>query len=146
MSNVDATMDKVPQGRLKTPFHSRLAKLDTLNTWHEWKGYSSADALYCADMEYFAIRNATAVFDLTPMTKYRITGPDSLAYLNRLVTRDKLAAAGGDTDAIDDPVVMDEYDRILAHLERHGRIDLPGMRPAGTPRLHYVRAGRLGFE
>jgi aminomethyltransferase len=28
------------------------------------------------------------VFDLTPMTKYRITGPDALEYLNRLVTRD----------------------------------------------------------
>jgi aminomethyltransferase len=39
-------------------------------------------------MEYFAIRNATAVFDLTPMTKYRITGPDAPAYINRLVTRD----------------------------------------------------------
>ena len=79
---------EVPQGRLQTPFHSRLAALDTLQTWHEWKGYTTPDALYCADLEYFAIRNATAVFDLTPMTKYRITGPDALDYLNRLVTRD----------------------------------------------------------
>jgi len=79
---------EVHQGRLRTPFYSRLEKLDTLNSWHEWKGYSSADALYCEDMEYFAIRNATAVFDLTPMTKYRIAGPDALDYLNRLVTRD----------------------------------------------------------
>jgi len=78
----------VAQGRLKTPFYSRLEKLDTVNEWHEWKGYSSADSLYCADMEYFAIRNSTAVFDLTPMTKYRITGPDAQDYLNRLVTRD----------------------------------------------------------
>ena len=78
----------VHQGRLKTPFYSRLQKLDTVNEWHEWKGYSSANSLYCADMEYFAIRNSTAVFDLTPMTKYRITGPDVLDYLNRLVTRD----------------------------------------------------------
>ena len=78
----------VHQGRLETPFYSRLAELDTVNEWHEWKGYSSANALYCEDMEYFAIRNATAVFDLTPMTKYRITGPDALDYLNRLVTRD----------------------------------------------------------
>lgn len=78
----------VHQGRLKTPFHSRIEKLDFVNEWHEWKGYSSADSLYCADMEYFAIRNATAVFDLTPMTKYRISGPDALLYLNRLVTRD----------------------------------------------------------
>jgi len=82
------TVNEVPQGRLQTPFYSRLKALDTVNTWHEWKGYSSADELYCADMEYFAIRNATAVFDLTPMTKYRITGPDAEAYLNRLVTRD----------------------------------------------------------
>ena len=39
-------------------------------------------------LEYAAIRNACAVFDLTPMTKHRITGPDALAFLNRLVTRD----------------------------------------------------------
>ena len=79
---------QVPQGRLRTPFYSRLAALDTLNAWHEWKGYSSADALYCADIEYFAVRNACAVFDLSPMTKYRIKGSDSLAYIDRLVTRD----------------------------------------------------------
>ena len=78
----------VHQGRLKSPFYSRLKQLDTVNEWHEWKGYSSADVLYCAETEYFAIRNSTAVFDLTPMTKYRITGPDALDYLNRLVTRD----------------------------------------------------------
>lgn len=79
---------EVPQGRLQTPFYSRLAALDTLNQWHEWKGYTIPDALYCEDTEYFAIRNSTAVFDLTPMTKYRISGPDAAAYINRLVTRD----------------------------------------------------------
>ncbi len=82
------TIQEVHQGRLRTPFYSRLAALDTVNTWHEWKGYSSADELYCAETEYFAIRNATAVFDLTPMTKYHITGPDALPYIDRLVTRD----------------------------------------------------------
>jgi len=82
------SISEVPQGWLRTPFYSRLQKLDTLHTWHEWKGYSSADALYCAETEYFAIRNSTGVFDLTPMTKYRITGPDALDYLDRLVTRD----------------------------------------------------------
>jgi aminomethyltransferase len=81
-------IQEVPQGRLRSPFHSRISALDTLNQWHEWKGYSSADALYCEETEYFAIRNATAVFDLTPMTKYRITGPDAAEYINRLVTRD----------------------------------------------------------
>lgn len=79
---------QVQQGRLRTPFNSRLSKIDTLNRWHEWKGYTVPDALYCAETEYFAIRNSTGVFDLTPMTKYRIQGPDALAYVNRLVTRD----------------------------------------------------------
>jgi aminomethyltransferase len=86
---------QVPQGRLQTPFTSRLEQLDTLNRWHEWKGYTTPDALYCADIEYFAIRNATAVFDLTPMTKYRITGPDACDYLDRLVTRDMTKVGPG---------------------------------------------------
>lgn len=84
----DNTPFEVEQGRRKSPFWPRIQELDTVHQWHEWKGYSSPDSLYCEDMEYFAIRNSTAVFDLTPMTKYRITGPDALDYLNRLVTRD----------------------------------------------------------
>lgn len=82
------TVREIFQGRLRSPFYSRISALDTINQWHEWKGYSSADALYCEETEYFAIRNATAVFDLTPMTKYRISGPDATEYINRLVTRD----------------------------------------------------------
>lgn len=79
---------EVPQRCLESPFHSRMVELDTLNEWHNWKGYTTPDALYCAETEYFAIRNATGVLDLTPMTKYRISGPEALEYLNRLVTRD----------------------------------------------------------
>lgn len=79
---------EVPQGRLRSPFYARLSALDRLNNWHEWKGYTSADAFYDADLEYFAIRNSTGVFDLTPMTKYRIKGADALTFVDRLVTRD----------------------------------------------------------
>ncbi len=82
------TIDVVEQKRLRSPFHARLVELDRLNAWHDWKGYTSADALYDADLEYFSIRNSTGVFDLTPMTKYRITGKDALDYVDRLVTRD----------------------------------------------------------
>ena len=72
----------------QTPFHPRTSALSTLNEWHRWKDYTTADAFYDTALEYAAIRNACAVFDLTPMTKHRITGPDALAFLNRLVTRD----------------------------------------------------------
>ena len=88
-------MTEVHQGRLETPFYSRFRAVDTLNEWHTWNGYTVCNAPYCADLEYFAIRNATAVFDLSPMNKYRITGPDALAYLDRLVTRDMSKVAPG---------------------------------------------------
>jgi aminomethyltransferase len=79
---------EVEQGRLKSPFYPRQEALDRLFRWHEWKGYASADGFYDTTLEYFSVRNSTGVFDLTPMTKYRITGPDALPFLNRLVTRD----------------------------------------------------------
>jgi aminomethyltransferase len=82
------TIAEVEQRMLKSPFYPRQAELDMLNAWHGWKGYQAADAFYCEDMEYFAIRNATGVFDLSPMTKYRIKGADALDYVNRLLTRD----------------------------------------------------------
>lgn len=82
------TVFQVPLGRLKSPFYERLRAVDTINSWHNWKGYTTPDELYCGETEYFALRNTTGVFDITPMTKYRITGPDALAYLDRLVTRD----------------------------------------------------------
>lgn len=79
---------EVSQARLKTPFYRRLQALDRLHAWHGWKGWAAADALYDAELEYFAIRNSTGVFDLTPMTKYRIRGADAQAFVDRLVTRD----------------------------------------------------------
>ncbi len=72
----------------QTPFHPRTSALNVLNVWHRWKDYTVSDAYFDTPLEYAAIRNACAVFDLTPMTKHRITGPDALAFLNRLVTRD----------------------------------------------------------
>jgi len=73
---------------LQTPFHARIAKACELNQWDEWKGYTTPHAYTEVEQEYFAIRNSSGVFDLTPMMKYRITGPDAEAFLNRLLTRD----------------------------------------------------------
>ena len=72
----------------QTPFHPRTSLLNVRNDWHRWKDYTTATTYFDEALEYAAIRNACAVFDLTPMTKHRITGPDALPFLNRLVTRD----------------------------------------------------------
>ncbi|MEH6606359.1 MAG: aminomethyltransferase family protein [Pseudomonadales bacterium] len=72
----------------KTPFHERIAEACEANIWFDWKGYTCPDVYYDMELEYSAIRATTGVFDISPMTKYRISGPDAEAYLNRLVTRD----------------------------------------------------------
>ena len=80
--------------RKESPFFPRLEALDFHHTWHSWKGYRSADSYFDADLEYFAVRNSCGVFDISPMTKYRITGPEARLYIDRLVTRDMLNKVG----------------------------------------------------
>ncbi|OBY28360.1 aminomethyltransferase family protein [Leisingera sp. JC1] len=78
----------VPIGLIETPFQSRLDTHSTAKSWTNWAGYASAAMLDTVEFEYFAIRNQTTLFDISPMHKYRITGPDALRVVNRLVTRD----------------------------------------------------------
>lgn len=73
---------------LPTPFYPRLAELSQDSSWHCWKGFLSAEYFEKIDFEYFAIRNACSVMDLSPMRKYRVKGPDAEAFFDRLVTRD----------------------------------------------------------
>jgi aminomethyltransferase len=40
------------------------------------------------DIEYNAIREAAAVIDVSPLYKYRLTGPDALRLTDRVITRD----------------------------------------------------------
>jgi len=81
---------------LKTPFHARTEVANKLWSWGNWGGYTTV--LTCEDlsMEHSAIRNTATVYDLCPMIKYRIEGPEALAYLNRLTIRNlaKLSVGG----------------------------------------------------
>jgi aminomethyltransferase len=76
------------QPLLRTPFHERARALSQIDSFIPWAGYSTVDVFTTVEQEYFAIRNAATLYDLTPMVKYRIVGPDAVRYLNRLVTRD----------------------------------------------------------
>jgi aminomethyltransferase len=71
-----------------SPFHSRQEEHNQLKEWSRWSDYLSVPAYWCESMEYFAGRNACGAFDITPMVKHLVTGPDALPYLNRLMTRD----------------------------------------------------------
>ena len=115
----------------KSPFYSRQEPLNHLKEWGRWADYLSPHAYTCSAMEYFACRNACSVFDLTPMSKYRINGKDALPYLNRLVTREVSKIKPGrvgyciwcadDGQAIDDGTIfhLGEDDYRLCSQERH---------------------------
>ena len=71
-----------------TPFHPRLAAFNANHNWERWEGWLSVGAFDNAEREYFAIRNAATLYDISPITQYEITGPQAAAFLDRLVTRD----------------------------------------------------------
>lgn len=70
-----------------TPFHARISAANRLNAWGPWAGYATALVFDDEAMEHTAIRNQASLYDLSPMTKYRIAGPDALAFLDRLMIR-----------------------------------------------------------
>jgi aminomethyltransferase len=117
--------------------------LNHLKEWGRWADYLSPRAYTSADMEYFACRNACAVFDLTPMTKYRISGTDALAYLNRLVTRDvekiKTGRVGYSVWCADDGRVVD--DGTIFHL-RENRYRLCSQ----ERHLDWLLTNAMGFD
>jgi aminomethyltransferase len=76
------------QPLLKTPFHDRARAVSQVDSFIPWAGYTTVDVFTNVEQEYFAIRSATSVYDLTPMVKYRIAGAGATRYLNRLMTRD----------------------------------------------------------
>ena len=73
---------------LETPFHPRTAELNQARRWRKWSGFFIADSYFPAhDLEYHAIRFSAALFDVTPMCKYRIAGPDAAKLVDRVITR-----------------------------------------------------------
>ncbi len=73
--------------RLPTPFQPRLEAASAQQDWYTWAGYKAPMSLWDEEMEFFAIRSQAALFDISPMVKYRIEGPDAEAYLNRVTLR-----------------------------------------------------------
>lgn len=74
--------------QMETPFHLRIAACSSRQEWFVWNGYKAASVISDTELEYFAIRSTAALFDISPMVKYAITGPDAERYLDRLTLRD----------------------------------------------------------
>ena len=72
-----------------TAFHEKtLALCESLN-YRDWSGYYAVSAYETHhEHEYNAIRNAAALIDVSPLYKYRVSGPDATRLVDRIVTRD----------------------------------------------------------
>ncbi|MDC0343693.1 aminomethyltransferase family protein [bacterium] len=73
---------------MESPVHARLDRLNRAKSWYNWAGYAAPSVLDTMEFEYFALRNQAAIFDVSPMHKYRIRGPQAGEMLNRVMTRD----------------------------------------------------------
>jgi aminomethyltransferase len=72
-----------------TPVHDRTFALCERLNYREWSGYYTVSAYETHhDHEYNAIRNATALIDISPLFKYRLTGKDATRLVDRIITRD----------------------------------------------------------
>ena len=71
----------------RSPFYDFFAAQEAEGNWYNWNGYKSPTILSDEELEYFSIRSTCSVFDITPLNKYRIVGPQAEEFLNKLTVR-----------------------------------------------------------
>jgi aminomethyltransferase len=127
-----------------TPFHPRLSELCDVYNWSLWNNWLLPD-MYAPDhtQEYFAIRTACAVFDMSPIPKYHIHGRDAVRFLNRVLTQEvsrcEIDQALYTPWCDDDGKILD--DGILTRLDEQSfRLT------SGDPWLYWLEDNSLGLE
>jgi aminomethyltransferase len=77
-------------------FDERALELNVRRQWREWSGvFSSSAYAPHIDIEYNAIRNAAALIDVSPLFKYRLSGPDAERLVDRVITRSAASVKPG---------------------------------------------------
>ena len=71
----------------RSPFYNFFASRETEGHWYNWNGYKSPTILSDEELEYFSIRSTCSIFDISPLNKYRIIGPQAEDFLNKLTVR-----------------------------------------------------------
>jgi aminomethyltransferase len=127
-----------------TPFHPRTAPLNTKMQWREWSGYYASSTYADAhDIEYNAIREAAALIDVSPLYKYRVSGPDAQRLVDRVITRDAMKMKPGQVYYTP---WCDEHGKIIDDGTVH-RLDDDSYRwTAADPQLRWLRLNARGLD
>jgi aminomethyltransferase len=73
---------------VSSPFHQRTSELCKSLLWKDWAGYFAVRSYDTyVDREYYAIRHAAGLIDVTPLFKYDVVGPDAEGFLSRVTVR-----------------------------------------------------------
>ncbi len=79
-----------------TAVHERTFALAESLNYREWSGYYAVSAYEAHhEHEYNAIRNASALIDVSPLFKYIVRGRDAVKLVDRVITRDAHKLAVG---------------------------------------------------
>ena len=79
-----------------TAVHERTFALAESLNYREWSGYYAVSAYETHhEHEYNAIRNASALIDVSPLFKYIVSGRDATKLVDRVITRDAYKLAVG---------------------------------------------------
>jgi aminomethyltransferase len=112
--------------------------------WKDWAGYHavcSYDTFH--EPEYFAIRHAAGLIDVTPLFKYEVYGPDAASFLSRLTVKNISKLKLGRVTYLcwcDDHGKMID-DGTVSHLdEDYFRLT------AAEPSLSWLERFRRGFD
>ena len=127
-----------------TAFHPRTADLNRKMQWREWSGYF-ASSVYADfhDIEYNAIREAAAVIDVSPLFKYRVSGPDAGRLVDRVITRDATKLAPG---VVHYTPWCDEHGKVIDDGTVHHLDDGSYRWTAADPQLRWLRMNAAGLD
>ncbi len=125
-------------------FHARTLQLCESLSYRDWAGYYAVSA-YETHHEhvYNAIRNACALLDISPLYKYRVSGPDAVRLVNRVITRDASKIAIGQVYYTP---WCDEYGRVIddGTVTRAGQSEFRWT--AADPNLRWISENASGLD
>ena len=79
-----------------TAVHEKTFALCDSLSYREWSGYYAVSSYEIHhEHEYNAIRNASALIDISPLFKYIVRGRDATKLVDRVITRDAFKLAVG---------------------------------------------------
>ena len=127
-----------------TPFHPRTAPLNRKQQWREWSGYWASSTYADAhDIEYNAIREAAALIDVSPLYKYRVSGRDAQALVDRVITRDARKLAVGQVWYTP---WCDEHGKVIDDGTVHRIADEEYFWTAADPQLRWLTLNARGLD